>query len=139
VPGAVQWVAELWIDPDWFDHQPVAPEDPLPSVGPPAVVPLRQRTVLVGRPSKSRGIDPQVDCTPDSGVSRRHCQLTTDGWRWWVEDLQSSNGTFVAAPGAPLPDNPIVPGERRELADADRVFVGGWTRLVVRTALPGEM
>lgn len=136
VPGADEWLVELWIDPDWYAAQ--APEDPMPSVGAPLVVPLRQRSVLVGRPSASRNIRPQVDCGADSGVSRRHCQLTTDGRRWWVEDLRSSNGTFVAGPGEPLPTVPLVAGQRRELQDGDRLFVGGWTRLVVRRALPGE-
>ncbi|MCL2091035.1 MAG: FHA domain-containing protein [Micrococcales bacterium] len=138
-PTATPWVAEVWVDPDWYHHLPVAPDDPLPSVGLPQVVALRVRTALVGRPSRSRGINPEVDCTPDSSVSRRHAQLTTDGQRWWVEDLQSANGTFVAAAGEPFPDDPITPGQRRELADGDRVFVGGWTRLVLREALPGEV
>lgn len=133
------WVAEVWVDPDWYHHLPVAPEDPLPSVGLPGVVALRTRSALVGRPSRSRGISPEVDCTPDSSVSRRHAQLTTDGQRWWVEDLQSANGTFVAAAGEPLPDDPITPGQRQELADGDRIYVGGWTRLVLREALPGEV
>ena len=135
--GDPPWVVELWIDPDWYAAQ--APEDPLPSVGLPTVVPLRLRSVLVGRPSRSRGITPEVDCGTDAGVSRRHCQLTTDGQRWWVEDLQSANGTYVAAPGAAMPTDPITPGERRELADGDRLYLGGWTRLVVRRALPGEV
>ncbi|MDR3068759.1 MAG: FHA domain-containing protein [Cellulomonas sp.] len=137
--AATPWVAEVWVDPDWYRHLPVTPEDPLPSVGLPAVVALRARTVLVGRPSRSRGVNPEIDCTPDSSVSRRHAQLTTDGQRWWVEDLQSANGTFVAAAGDPHPDDPIASGQRHELADGDRIFVGGWTRLVLREALPGEV
>ncbi len=94
--------------------------------------------MLVGRPSASRGIAPQVDCGADVGVSRRHCQLTTDGQRWWVEDLQSSNGTFVGAAGEALPTQPITPGQRRELDDGARLYVGAWTRLVVRRATPDE-
>lgn len=135
--GAQDWVAEVWIDPDWYAVQ--SPEDPLPSVGLPVLVPLRTRSVLVGRPSASRNIHPQIDCGTDSGVSRRHCQLNTDGVRWWVEDLQSSNGTYVARVGEPLPDAPIPPGQRHELMDGDRVYVGAWTRVVVRRALPGEV
>lgn len=136
VPGDDAWVAEIWVDPDWYAHE--RPEDPMPSAGLPGLVTLRQRSLLVGRPSRSRGIRPDVDCGSDPGVSRRHCQLTTDGQRWWVEDLQSSNGTFVAAAGEPLPDTPLTPGVRRELEENDRVFIGAWTRLVIRKALPGE-
>jgi len=135
--GPDTWVAEVWVDPDWYALQ--SPEDPMPSAGLPALVPLRARSVLVGRPSVSRNIHPDVDCGADSGVSRRHCQLNTDGTRWWVEDLQSANGTFVAPVGAPLPQDPIPAGQRHELGDGDRVFVGAWTRIVVRRALPGEV
>ncbi|MBO0923542.1 FHA domain-containing protein [Cellulomonas sp. zg-ZUI199] len=136
-PGGDAWVAELWVDPDWYAAQQA--EDPMPSVGLPVLVPLRERSVLVGRPSASRNIRPQVDAGADSGVSRRHCQLNTDGQRWWVEDLQSSNGTFVARVGEPLPQDPIRPGQRHELQDGDRLYLGSWTRLVVRRALPGEV
>jgi hypothetical protein len=30
-------------------------------------------------------------------------------------------------------------GQRVELADDDRVYVGAWTRIVVRQAAPGEV
>jgi hypothetical protein len=135
--GTAEWVAEVWIDPDWYAAQGVT--DPLPSAGEPAVVPLAERTVLVGRTSTSRNIHPQIDCSADSGVSRRHAQLSTDGQRWWVEDLQSSNGTYVGGAGEPLPTTPVPPGQRVELADDDRVYVGAWTRIVVRRAAQGEI
>jgi hypothetical protein len=136
VPGDDTWVAEIWVDPDWYAHE--QPEDPMPSAGLPGLVTLRQRSLLVGRPSQSRNIRPDVDCGSDPGVSRRHCQLSTDGLRWWVEDLGSSNGTFVAPAGDPLPDTPLTQGVRREIEEGDRVFIGAWTRLVIRKALPGE-
>lgn len=136
-PGPHSWVAELWVDPDWYADQ--APEDPMPSPGSPTVIPLRDLSILVGRPSQSRGIRPQVNAGADNGVSRRHCQLSTDGVRWWVEDLDSANGTFVSRAGDPLPTDPLLPGIRHELDDGERIFIGGWTRLVVRKALPGEV
>lgn len=132
----VEWVAEIWVDPDWYASQ--ESEDPCPSPGLPAVVPLSARSVLVGRPSTSRNIHPEVDCTGDPGVSRRQAQLTTDGQRWWIEDLQSSNGTYVGPASGPLPTDPVPPGQRRELSEDDRVYVGAWTRLVVRRATPEE-
>ena len=131
------WVVELWIDPQWYAEQ--TSPDPLPSAGPPAVVPLRNTSLLVGRESKSRDIHPDVDCGADNGVSRRHAQLTTDGTRWWVEDLGSSNGTFVAGAVDPLPKAPIEVGVKREVGPDDRIYVGSWTRLVIRKAAPGEV
>ena len=135
--GQDSWVAEIWVDPDWYAVQKA--EDPMPSAGLPGLVPLRERSVLVGRPSASRNIHPAVDCGTDSGVSRRHCQLNTDGQRWWVEDLQSANGTYVSRAGDPLPTTPIPAGQRREIEDGDRLYIGAWTRIVIRTALPGEV
>ena len=90
---------------------------------------LRNTSLLVGRESKSRDIHPDVDCGTDNGVSRRHAQLTTDGTRWWVEDLGSSNGTFVAGAVDPLPKTPIEVGVKREVGPDDRIYVGrgpGW-------------
>jgi hypothetical protein len=130
------WVAEVWVDPDWYAAQ--ESDDPCPSPGLPEIVPLRLQSILIGRPSTSRGIHPDIDLTGDPGVSRRQAQLTTDGSRWWVEDLQSSNGTFAGSASGPLPTTELPPGQRRELAEGDRVYVGAWTRLVVRRATPEE-
>jgi hypothetical protein len=135
-PIAAEWVVEVWVDPDWYSAQ--ASSDPCPSPGLPNTVLLRAKSVLVGRPSTSRNIHPEVDLTGDPGVSRRQAQLTTDGQRWWVEDLQSSNGTYVGPASGPLPVDPIAPGTRHEFSEDDRVYVGAWTRLVVRRATPEE-
>ena len=131
-----RWVVEVWTDPDWYAES--QGPDPLPSSGPPRTVVLTGRSALVGRPSTSRNIHPDVDCADDSGVSRRHAQLTTDGTRFWVEDLESANGTFVAPSGGPLPKDPVPVGAKRELDPDDRVYVGAWTRLVVRPATEDE-
>ena len=135
-PGGSAWVAEVWVDPAWYAEQ--ESPDPLPSAGLPSVVPLVGRSLLVGRTSRSRDIHPDLDCGSDSGVSRRQCQLTSDGTRWWVEDLGSANGTFVGRASGPLPEDPVPPGQKRELDADDRVYVGAWTRLVVRAATEDE-
>jgi hypothetical protein len=108
---AVEWVAEVWVDPDWYADQ--ESDDPCPSPGLPVVVPLRTQSLMIGRRSKSRNINPEIECASDVGVSRRQAQLTTDGQRWWVEDLQSSNGTYVGAASGPLPTEALPPGQRR--------------------------
>ncbi|HET7398719.1 MAG TPA: FHA domain-containing protein [Intrasporangium sp.] len=136
-PGDVAWVAEVWVDPDWYQTQQA--EDPCPSPGLPTIVPLRRRSVLLGRVSVSRNTHPEIDLSSDPGVSRRHAQLTTDGSRWFVEDLGSSNGTFVGPASGPLPEKPIAVGPRTELDDDDRLYVGAWTRVVVREATPDEV
>ncbi len=132
---AVEWVAELWIDPDWYTAQ--GSTDPLPSPGLPDIVPLVKESNLIGRVSHSRGIFPDVDCELDTGCSRRHAMLTTDGTRWWIEDLDSANGTFVGGAAGPLPAMPIPQG-RVELGPGQRIYVGAWTRIVVRRATDDE-
>jgi FHA domain len=132
----VEWVAEVWVDPDWYAEQ--ESDEPCPSPGLPVVVPLRKQSLLIGRRSRSRNIHPQIECQADVGVSRRQAQLTTDGQRWWVEDLQSSNGTYVGAASEPLPTDALPPGQRRELAQDDHIYVGAWTCIVVRQATPEE-
>jgi hypothetical protein len=131
------WVAELWIDPAWYEAQDSP--DPLPSPGLPTTIPLRRASVLVGRASRSRNIAPDIDCGSDSGVSRRQSQLTTDGSRWFVEDLESANGTFIGQASATLPEDPIPVGVKRELDPDDRIYLGAWTRLVIREATEDEI
>lgn len=131
------WVVELWIDPAWYEAQDSP--DTLPSPGLPNTIPLRKSSVLVGRTSRSRGIHPDVDCGGDSGVSRRQAQLTSDGSRWFVEDLESANGTFIGSASGVLPEDPIPVGVKRELGPDDRIYVGAWTRLVIREATEDEI
>ena len=131
----VEWVAELWIDPDWYTAQ--GSSDPMPSPSLPDIVPLVKAGNMIGRVSHSRGIFPDIDCELDTGCSRRHAMLSTDGSRWWIEDLDSANGTFVGAAAGPLPGMPIPQG-RVELNPGQRIYVGAWTRIVVRKATEDE-
>lgn len=130
------WVVEMWVDPDWYAVQQT--DEACPSAGVPDIVVVRRNVVLVGRPSGSLGVRPDVDAGADSAVSRRHAQLTSDGTRWWIEDLGSSNGTFVGVVGDPLPTEPLTPGQRVEIDRDDRIYVGAWTRLVIRQATESE-
>lgn len=135
-PLTEHWVAEVWVDPDWYTDQEST--DPLPSPGLPQVVPLKNTSVLIGRASRSRNITPDIDLSSDNGISRRHAQLTTDGSRWWVEDLGSSNGTYVGGNVGGLPTTPVPVGQKQEISQDDRIYVGAWTRIVVRRATDGE-
>ena len=44
----------------------------------------------------------------------------------------------MAPASAPLPENPIPVGTKQELAADDRVYLGAWTRLVIRPATDEE-
>ena len=128
------WVAEMWIDPDWYQDQ--SSQDEIPSPGLPRVVQLL-RTTTIGRPSPKRGYFPVIDCDPDTGVSREHAILSTDGSRWFIEDVGSSNGTFLGRVDTLLPEQPI--RGRREVTPDDRIDLGTWTRIVIRPGLPEEI
>lgn len=136
ISGPVQWVAEIWIDPQWYAEQ--ESPDPLPSPGQPDVVPLRQTSILVGRTSRSRQIFPDLECGADTGISRRQARLTTDGKRWFIEDLDSANGTYVGPAAGALPQQPLTPHRRHELEASDRIYLGAWTRIVLRHATEAE-
>ncbi len=128
------WVAEIWIDPDFFAAQQAA--GVCPTGGAPTVVPLPGTEATIGRRSSS-GTAVDIDCSGDSATSHRHAKLTLDHDRWYVEDLGSLNGTFVGSPTL-MPPTPLTAGERHELGDSERVYIGAWTRIVIRRATPEE-
>jgi hypothetical protein len=134
-PGA-DWVAELWVDPDWFASQEAA--GTCATSGAPTVVPLPGTSALIGRRSKGRNVMPQIDCSADGSVSHNHAMLTLDHDRWYVEDLGSTNGTYVGMPGDALPTSPLAPHERHELADGERIYLGAWCRIMIRRATDDE-
>jgi pSer/pThr/pTyr-binding forkhead associated (FHA) protein len=57
------------------------------------------REILVGRLDAAHGIFPELDMTADSGleqgVSRRHARIYIRDGVCFVEDLDSTNGTFL--------------------------------------------
>ena len=57
------------------------------------------REILVGRLDAAHGIFPELDMTADSGleqgISRRHSRIYTRDGTCFVEDLDSTNGTFL--------------------------------------------
>lgn len=131
----VEWVAEIWIDPDFFAAQHA--DGVCPTGGAPTVVPLAGQEAVIGRHAKAAGSAVTIDCSGDSAVSHRHARVTLDHDRWYLEDLGSTNGTFVGTPAA-MPPAALAAGARHELTDSERIYIGGWTRIVIRRATPEE-
>jgi pSer/pThr/pTyr-binding forkhead associated (FHA) protein len=91
---------------------------------------LPNRQVLIGRRSRSRGIEPDIDLTgppEDAAVSHAHALLVTVPEGWAVVDLDSANGTYVNEATDPIEANVPVP-----VHDGDRIHVGAWTTMTLR-------
>jgi ABC-type multidrug transport system ATPase subunit len=77
-----------------------------------------ERLELKGRREVTIGRNPQADITLDHPtVSRMHARLTVRDGRYEVDDLASSNGTF-------LNGEPVTPGSPRRLEAGDSIRVG---------------
>jgi hypothetical protein len=87
--------------------------------------------LLIGRRSRSRGIEPDIDLTgppEDPAVSHAHALLVAsqDGG-WTVVDLDSANGTYLNDGTDPIEANVPVP-----VKDGDRIHVGAWTTMTLQ-------
>ena len=75
----------------------------------------------IGRWDADGGIFPDVDLDsddPEAKVSRRHARITVKEGQHFLEDLGSTNGTFVNR------GKRLAPGERHQLKDGDEIIVG---------------
>ncbi len=75
-----------------------------------------QNEVLIGRTDPAIATQPDIDLAPygggKAGVSRRHARLIRSAAGWWLEDLHSTNGTF-------LNGVPLSPGQPARIATGD--------------------
>lgn len=130
-PLAATWEAVAAADKDYFDR--IAPEGVVfPPHCPPRVYQLVGDEIRIGRRSNSRGVLPEVDLSgapEDSAISHLHCILISqpDG-SYSVVDPGSTNGTTINDDPTPLVANTPV-----TLADGDRIHLGAWTTITVRT------
>lgn len=82
---------------------------------------LSDAEAQIGRWDADGGIFPDVDLDtddPEAKVSRRHARITLRNGQYFLEDLGSTNGTFINR-GKRLP-----PGQRQALCDGDEIIVG---------------
>jgi hypothetical protein len=132
VAASTRWRLAVRADHDYHlrvlaMNGPDAEQMEFPKFAPERQFALQDDQVLVGRASRSRGIDPQIDLTgppEDPGVSRSHAMLVRGADGWAVVDLDSANGTYLNGSDEPIAANRPVP-----LHDGDRIHVGAWTTL----------
>jgi hypothetical protein len=75
----------------------------------------------IGRWDADGGIFPDVDLDaddPEAKVSRRHARIIRRVDQYFVEDLGSTNGTFINR------GRRLLPGDRQPLRDGDEIIVG---------------
>ena len=83
--------------------------------------PINDDEAHIGRWDADGGIFPDVDLDsddPEAKVSRRHARVTRRGEQYFIEDLGSTNGTFINR------GRRLLPGDRQPLRDGDEVIVG---------------
>jgi len=83
--------------------------------------PLTEEESQIGRWDADGGIFPEIDLDaddPEAKVSRRHARITKRGGDYFVEDLGSTNGTFINR------GRRLLPGDRHPLRDGDEIIVG---------------
>jgi two-component system cell cycle response regulator len=82
---------------------------------------LSSAETLIGRWDADGGIFPDVDLDsddPEAKVSRRHARIALNDGKYFLEDLGSTNGTFVNR------GKRLSPGTRQPLNDGDEIIVG---------------
>ena len=82
---------------------------------------LRTAESQIGRWDADGGIFPDIDLDsedPEAKISRRHARLTLHNGSYFLEDLGSTNGTFVNR------GKRLSPGARQPLNDGDEIIVG---------------
>ena len=83
--------------------------------------PLSNEESQIGRWDADNGIFPDVDLDAfdaDAKVSRRHARVISRNGSFMVEDLGSTNGTFVNR------GRRLLPGSPQALTDGDEIIVG---------------
>jgi hypothetical protein len=115
---------------------PAAPAPQPPSAPPIAAVPGRlviqgtnatlpfpagKTEIFVGREDPVSGVFPEIDLTDhggdEGGVSRKHARIFVQGDQVYIEDLNSTNYTYVN-------QQKITPGQPHPLNDGDEVRFG---------------
>ncbi len=75
----------------------------------------------IGRWDADNGIFPDVDLDrfdPEAKISRRHARIVRLDGKYTIEDLGSTNGTFVNR------GRRLLPGNKNVLTDGDEIIVG---------------
>jgi 3',5'-cyclic-nucleotide phosphodiesterase len=96
----------------------------------PSVFPLHDE-IVIGRERQDALKADQFLCIPRQTISRRHARIRRRGAAWFVEDLHSSNGTFVGG-------ERLQPGSWHALHDGDELALASERMLFRSLVAPGD-
>lgn len=78
---------------------------------------------VIGREDAVSGVYPEVDTSSSGGeaggVSRRHAEIIQQGGQWFIQDLNSTNGTHVN-------NQRVMAGGRQPINSGDQIRLGKW-------------
>lgn len=81
-------------------------------------LPEDQTTIMLGKPNSSHPPDIDLSSLADAEIiSRQHALIHNEGETYYIEDLGSSNGTYVNKTAVPK-------GERQEISSGDVLALG---------------
>lgn len=74
--------------------------------------------ITLGKPNNNQPPDVDLSDFPDAAIiSRQHANIHIEAETYYIEDLDSSNGTYVN-------NNSVTPGESQELFAGDVIALG---------------
>ncbi len=136
VAPASTWEVVVRADAAYFEVIKAMGGEDAGTLAMPRFVPERRfgltgQQMVIGRRSRSRGVNPDIDLVgppEDPGVSHVHALLVPQEAGWAVVDMESANGTYLNDPNS----SPLDPHVPVALKDGDVVYLGAWTALTVQ-------
>lgn len=83
-----------------------------------------RESALIGREDLEQGLTPEVDLSLDDAVSRRHARIYRQGGQYFIQDLDSTNGTCLNGEW-------VIRGRDEALKIGDIILLGGVSELQV--------
>lgn len=93
-------------------------------------LPENQAQIMLGKPNNNYAPDVDVSTLPDAEiVSRQHALIHIEAETYYIEDLGSTNGTYIN-------NTPVPRGERQEISAGDVLALGKEDKVTFIFKLP---
>ena len=93
-------------------------------------LPENQPQIMLGKPNNNNPPDVDLSGLPDSEIiSRQHALIHIETETYYIEDLGSSNGTYIN-------HTPVSRGERQEISSGDVLALGKEDKVTFIFKLP---